>query len=1522
MKSKTKNLFLSGLVAIAMVFAIALGFGLNGSQVQTAYATGGENSATYGCLNYGIWWDYDSSNHTLTITGTGDMPYLGNNDAWDDLRSEVKRIVIEDGITEIGQNSFTDFTALEWVIFPDTLHAVRAEAFMNCSSLKQIEFQEGLKAINSRAFMNCNSLESIVLPDTLEELGASSFEGCNVSSLYIGPRVDSLSATFFGSNPLTVYTPKFCISAGRLAKMSGITVKYDMPIEITYYPNGVKGKAHTAKILADSAYYLLENPYSQPEGVAFAGWSYGDSQQVYSERERVIFTENTKIKAVWDGSSSETCTIKYVADYFECDDYNPVFYTEEVNIGDVITIPRYGFAPSTAKYVCNAWIDVNSGYEYFPGQQLRVFTDLIIYADIGYYRGGTMGELFTVYYMEGERKFMMPHKIVGDTAVAPNTPSTSAGQEFFGWENLATGEIYDANQTIGKIKHNYYLRAIITNDWSTVSFDANGGIGTMTTKEIINGNVFTLPKNTFNAPDGKTFAYWTVNDVIVRTNKIVITEDCVIKPVWIGHKISFDANGGSGYMNTVKIKNDTYTLPECTFTPPENCEFYGWNLGLPGDTITLTDNIILQALWIPTHCKIKFSANGGSGTMGNVFVDYKQEYTLPECEFTAPEGMFFSNWVVNNYYALNPGDSVTIYSNSTIKAVWTNKFKVHYHFMGHGSSPEDVLTTTMTYESTDYSLTNTNDYRLFDYSEGSSYKFKWWSADENNLTDAYNFETPITAELNLYAYWVNECEVTYKGYYASGGSLTNTFEYGTQAYNETPQARSGYAFEGWYYNNSIYDFNSLLTKDIVLFARFTNLPTLEIIPSDDVFMRSTTIPVSAYVTGSYEGKQIVWSVDNEDAVSISKVSGREDRATLTVNNDAEFGAVFNIIATIEGKEYKKECMVSPYYAVILEDVGITESNRKDVFGDGLVSFNGENILTIRGGVYNGTESLPTLVSRIDGLIIEIEGNVTFIQNDYECIRVYGNTTITGNGTLTLISGKYNKGFYEVNSGAAIVLKSSKESYSLDIIDTNLIIARNFGFYDENTGSSRSAVNIKNSNIEFANDKSVIPDNGAKVYLKCASVTTPSNYSDKAIELGYNFYGFIDDEYNVIMSKFVITASGHSFSEWQNSKNPTRTASGTRKHYCEECGEWEYEEYSHTHTIKKVERETSCEYAGHKEYYICETCGAMFGDEAMNIEIWNEDDIVVSPLGHDWTEWIVTKPAKVGEAGIETRYCKNDNDHFETREIPALTESIKFVIHFTANGGINTMADVELLADEEGFATYVIPECEFNAPYGKAFACWQTDKYCWVGENMTVTENLNLVAVWIDAEKTSNNIDINDAKNGVDTTIFAEAKKTNSEVLLNIGEAKITFNSTAVNAIGADDMTYFKLEVVNATEDDIEGAQQVINISLFGFTAGTAIVEVPFNITVPNGKIPKVYFVDDDGNKTDMNATFENGKATFTTTHFSKYVIAFEDEAVAPTNNGGLSAGAIVAIIIASLAVLGGAGFCVYYFVIRKKKIAK
>ena len=167
-----------------------------------------------------------------------------------------------------------------------------------------------------------------------------------------------------------------------------------------------------------------------------------------------------------------------------------------------------------------------------------------------------------------------------------------------------------------------------------------------------------------------------------------------------------------------------------------------------------------------------------------------------------------------------------------------------------------------------------------------------------------------------------------------------------------------------------------------------------------------------------------------------------------------------------------------------------------------------------------------------------------------------------------------------------------------------------------------------------------------------------------------------------------------------------------------------------------------------------------------------------------------------------------------------------------------------------------------------------------------------------------------------TELFTQAKEEKGSVEIKTTtednkEVVIVFNADAVNAIG-DSNVNISVKVV--TEDaTVKDAVVVLEVKLEGatFADGEAIVTLPFTQEIPAGKIAKVYYVADDGTRTDMHATFADGKATFATNHFSTYAIVLEDEAT------GLSGGAIAGIVIAVVVVL--AGVLLLAFWLKKKK---
>ena len=127
-----------------------------------------------------ISWELDSEG-TLTISGSGYMQNLyeqTDSSPWSENKN-IKRIIVEDGIDNIGNYVFRDCVSLESVSLPDSIKTIGAGAFLGCENLKEINLPEKLETIREYAFFGCSSLVSADIPDGVTVIGDSTFASCS-----------------------------------------------------------------------------------------------------------------------------------------------------------------------------------------------------------------------------------------------------------------------------------------------------------------------------------------------------------------------------------------------------------------------------------------------------------------------------------------------------------------------------------------------------------------------------------------------------------------------------------------------------------------------------------------------------------------------------------------------------------------------------------------------------------------------------------------------------------------------------------------------------------------------------------------------------------------------------------------------------------------------------------------------------------------------------------------------------------------------------------------------------------------------------------------------------------------------------------------------------------------------------------------------------------------------------------------------------------------------------------------------
>ena len=142
---------------------------------------------------------------TLIVKGTGNMAdYTDKNLPWNDFTYAINKIVIDNGVTDIGENAFKNCTVLKNVEISDTVIGIGAYAFSGCSGLTNIKIPDSVKSIGEYAFLDCSNL-------TVAEIGTNAliddnigtvicegaFAHCILTDLTIGSGITSIGDNAF-----------------------------------------------------------------------------------------------------------------------------------------------------------------------------------------------------------------------------------------------------------------------------------------------------------------------------------------------------------------------------------------------------------------------------------------------------------------------------------------------------------------------------------------------------------------------------------------------------------------------------------------------------------------------------------------------------------------------------------------------------------------------------------------------------------------------------------------------------------------------------------------------------------------------------------------------------------------------------------------------------------------------------------------------------------------------------------------------------------------------------------------------------------------------------------------------------------------------------------------------------------------------------------------------------------------------------------------------------------------------------
>lgn len=126
-----------------------------------------------------------SDDNVLTISGKGNMSnydYCFINDVpspWYPHSSSITSIIIEEGVTSIGDCAFLECTALTTVSIPNSVISIGRQAFSGCKNLSSIIIPESVISIEEEAFWGCSKLISVTIPKNVRNIECDVFSCCS-----------------------------------------------------------------------------------------------------------------------------------------------------------------------------------------------------------------------------------------------------------------------------------------------------------------------------------------------------------------------------------------------------------------------------------------------------------------------------------------------------------------------------------------------------------------------------------------------------------------------------------------------------------------------------------------------------------------------------------------------------------------------------------------------------------------------------------------------------------------------------------------------------------------------------------------------------------------------------------------------------------------------------------------------------------------------------------------------------------------------------------------------------------------------------------------------------------------------------------------------------------------------------------------------------------------------------------------------------------------------------------------------
>ena len=285
----------------------------------------------------------------------------------------------------------------------------------------------------------------------------------------------------------------------------------------------------------------------------------------------------------------------------------------------------------------------------------------------------------------------------------------------------------------------------------TVTYDANGGTGTMADVTGISGE-YTLLANGFTAPDGKQFKAWSVGgDEKAVGDKITVTANTTVTAIWEAIEYNVTVTGGTASVGagapiTKATMGTTVTLT--AGAAPTGQMFDKWvvNGVVVDDANSATTTFVMPAGNVTATATYKdipvvtytvtFDSNGGSAVTAQT-IEEGQKATKPADP--TKSGYDFKGWTLNgSAYDFNSA----VNGDITLVATWEQQQVVPTVYTVTFDSNGGSAVTAQTIEEGQKATKPADPTK-------SGYDFKGWTLNGS----AYDFNTAVNGDITLVATW-------------------------------------------------------------------------------------------------------------------------------------------------------------------------------------------------------------------------------------------------------------------------------------------------------------------------------------------------------------------------------------------------------------------------------------------------------------------------------------------------------------------------------------------------------------------------------------------------------------------------------------------------------------------------------------------------------------------------------------------------------------------------------------------------